>query len=114
MDKYIKVNDKNSFNMARQLIKKEGLLIGGSSGTAMYAAIKAAKILDKNQSCLVVLPDSIRNYLSKFIDDLETLLSENRVFRKFWKDNKIVYSSEIFNCTLNDAKLAFVKFINKN
>ena len=69
VDKYIKVNDKNSFNMARQLIKKEGLLIGGSSGTAMYAAIKAAKVLDKNQSCLVVLPDSIRNYLSKFIDD---------------------------------------------
>ena len=41
-------------------------------------------------------------------------LSENRVFRKFWKDNKIVYSSEIFDCTLEDAKIAFVKFINKN
>ena len=66
---FIKVNDENSFKMARKLIKKEGLVIGGSSGTAMYAAIKAAKKLDKKQSCLVVLPDSIRNYLSKFVDD---------------------------------------------
>ena len=69
IDKYIKVNDEDSFNMAKQLIKKEGLLVGGSSGTAMYAAIKAAKKLTKHQNCLVILPDSIRNYLSKFVDD---------------------------------------------
>ena len=69
VDRYIKVNDENSFNTARALIKKEGLLIGGSSGTAMYAAIEAAKNLDSTQNCLVILPDSIRNYLSKFADD---------------------------------------------
>ena len=69
VNQYIKVNDENSFNTARALIKKEGLLIGGSSGTAMYAAIQAAKNLDSKQNCLVILPDSIRNYLSKFADD---------------------------------------------
>ena len=69
VNQYIKVNDENSFNTARTLIKKEGLLIGGSSGTAMYAAIEAAKNLDSKQNCLVILPDSIRNYLSKFVDD---------------------------------------------
>ena len=69
VDRYIKVNDENSFNTARTLIKKEGLLIGGSSGTAMYAAIEAAKNLDSTQNCLVILPDSIRNYLSKFADN---------------------------------------------
>ena len=69
IDKYIKVNDKDSFNMAKMLIKKEGLLVGGSSGTAVVAAIEAARNLKPNQDCLVILPDSIRNYLTKFVDD---------------------------------------------
>ncbi len=69
IDQYIKVNDEDSFNTAKNLIKKEGLLVGGSSGTAMFAALQAAQQLDKNQNCLVILPDSIRNYLSKFVDD---------------------------------------------
>ena len=41
-------------------------------------------------------------------------LSDYRVIRKFLKDNKIVYSSEIFNCTLEEAKLTFQKFISVN
>ena len=69
IDKYIKVNDENSFNTARDLIKNEGLLVGGSSGTAIYAALQSAQELDANQKCLVILPDSIRNYLTKFVDD---------------------------------------------
>ena len=69
IDKYIKINDKDSFNMARKIIKKEGLLVGGSSGGAVWAALRAAKELKSNEKCLVILPDSIRNYLSKFPDD---------------------------------------------
>ena len=69
IDQYIKVNDKNSFKTARSLIQMEGLLVGGSSGTVTYAALEASQRLDKNQKCLVILPDSIRNYLSKFVDD---------------------------------------------
>lgn len=69
VDEYIKVNDKDSFIMARRLIREEGLLIGGSSGTAVFAALKAAQKLKKGQRCLVILPDSIRNYMTKFVDD---------------------------------------------
>ena len=69
IDKYIKINDKNSFLMARKLIKEEGLFIGGSSGGAVYAGLRAAKELSAGQKCLIILPDSIRNYLSGFVND---------------------------------------------
>lgn len=69
IDKYIKINDRNSFHTARDLIREEGLLVGGSSGAAMWAALQAAKSLSKGQKCLVILPDSIRNYMSKFPND---------------------------------------------
>jgi len=69
VDAYIKVNDQDSFLMARRLIREEGLLVGGSSGTAVWAALKAAQSLKKGDKCVVILPDGIRNYLSKFVDD---------------------------------------------
>ncbi|QEY49963.1 pyridoxal-phosphate dependent enzyme [Legionella longbeachae] len=69
IDQYIKINDINSFQTARDLIREEGLLVGGSSGAAMWAALQAAKSLSKGQKCLVILPDSIRNYMSKFAND---------------------------------------------
>jgi cystathionine beta-synthase len=69
IDEYVKINDADSFHTARRLIREEGLLVGGSSGSAMWAALQAAKSLKKGQRCLVLLPDSIRNYLSKFVDD---------------------------------------------
>ncbi|MDR3478179.1 MAG: cystathionine beta-synthase [Gammaproteobacteria bacterium] len=69
VDEYIKVNDEDSFLMARRLIREEGLLVGGSAGTAVWAALKAAKRLKKGEKCVVILPDGVRNYLSKFVDD---------------------------------------------
>lgn len=69
IDAYVKTNDADSFRLARQLMHDEGLLVGGSSGSAMFAALQAAKSLGKGQKCLVILPDSIRNYMSKFAND---------------------------------------------
>lgn len=78
VDEYVKVNDKDSFDMARRLIREEGLLVGGSSGTAVWGALKAAKRLKKGQKCVVILPDGVRNYMSKFVDD------------QWMRDNKLV------------------------
>tara|TARA_Y100000588_G_scaffold113626_1_gene124703 strand:+ start:2916 stop:3869 length:954 start_codon:yes stop_codon:yes gene_type:complete len=69
IDQYIKTQDQESFIMARRLIKEEGLLCGGSSGATMVAALSAASILKDGQNCLVILADSIRNYMTKFPSD---------------------------------------------
>ncbi|MCL4120373.1 UNVERIFIED_CONTAM: hypothetical protein GTU68_008250 [Idotea baltica] len=69
VDVWYKTNDKESFSMARRLIKEEGLLCGGSCGTAMAVAVKAAASLEAGQRCVVVLPDSVRNYMSKYLSD---------------------------------------------
>lgn len=69
VDQYIKTSDKDAFLMARRLIREEGLLCGGSCGSAIWAALQTAPSLIAGQKCLVLLPDSIRNYLTKFVDD---------------------------------------------
>ena len=69
VDDYVKTKDEESFIMARRLIKEEGLLCGGSSGTATVAALKSAKVLKEDQKCLILLPDGIRNYMTKFPND---------------------------------------------
>lgn len=69
VDHYIKISDKDAFHTARKLIREEGLLCGGSSGAAVWAALIAAKSLKQGEKCVVILPDSIRNYLTKFVDD---------------------------------------------
>ena len=69
VDEWVKTADKESFLMARRLIKEEGLLVGGSSGSAVWAALQVADRLEKGQKCLIILPDSIRNYMTKFVND---------------------------------------------
>lgn len=69
IDAYVKTNDVDSFRTARRLIREEGLLVGGSCGAAMWGALQAAQSLSKGQKCLVILPDSIRNYMSKYAND---------------------------------------------
>lgn len=67
VDEWYKTEDKSSFLMARRLIREEGLLCGGSAGSAMVVALQAAKKLKKGQRCVVLLADSTRNYMSKFL-----------------------------------------------
>lgn len=71
VDVWYKTDDRESFSFARRLIAEEGLLVGGSSGSAMAAMVRGVKDLGlgKGDIVVVVLPDSIRSYLSKFADD---------------------------------------------
>ncbi|XP_058834881.1 cystathionine beta-synthase-like [Topomyia yanbarensis] len=69
VDRWIKFNDKLALPMARRLIAEEGFLCGGSSGGNVAVALEAAKNLKEGQNCVVILPDNIRNYLSKFVSD---------------------------------------------
>jgi cystathionine beta-synthase len=68
VDVWVKTNDTESFKYARQLMRDEGLLVGGSSGTAIMAMMQQAASLKEGQNCVVILPDGIRNYLTKFVD----------------------------------------------
>ncbi|HEU0034999.1 MAG TPA: cystathionine beta-synthase [Kofleriaceae bacterium] len=69
VDRWFKSNDRDSFLVARQLIRQEGLFVGGSSGAAVWAALQVCKELGAGKRVVVILPDSIRNYLTKFVDD---------------------------------------------
>jgi len=66
---WVKSNDRDSFRIARQLIRQEGLLVGGSSGAAVWAAMKIGKTMKPGQRLVVILPDAVRNYMTKFVDD---------------------------------------------
>ena len=69
IDEMVRVSDRDSFMMARRITREEGLLVGGSSGTAAVAAIKLAKTLPKDAIVVVIFPDSGRGYMSKIFND---------------------------------------------
>ena len=68
-DEVIAVNDAESFAMTRRLAREEGLLVGGSSGMAVVAALRAAKDLGPDDIVVVLLPDSGRGYIGKIFND---------------------------------------------
>ena len=69
VDEWIRVSDRDSFLTARRLAREEGILAGGSGGTSVWAALKVGARLDPGARVLTMIPDSGRNYLSKFYDD---------------------------------------------
>ena len=83
VDEMVRVSDKESFNTARRLARDEGLLVGGSSGTAVAAALKFAQRLKEAKYIVVLLPDTGRNYLTKIFSD--SWMQENG----FWEENEV-------------------------
>jgi cystathionine beta-synthase len=82
VDRWVKSNDKDSFRVARQLIRQEGLLVGGSCGAAVWAAMQVAKDFPPGARIVCILADGIRNYLTKFVDD--RWLRENGFLEEDW------------------------------
>lgn len=69
IDDIVQVDDKESFNMTRLLLKEEGIFAGGSSGSAVAGLLKCSSILQEKDTAVVILPDSGSRYLSKIYND---------------------------------------------
>ncbi|KGN32822.1 cystathionine beta-synthase [Knoellia sinensis KCTC 19936] len=69
VDRIVAVSDADSFDMTRRLAREEGLLVGGSCGMAVVAALEVAKDLPAEATVVVLLPDSGRGYMSKIFSD---------------------------------------------
>ena len=80
VDEMVRVSDTESFNTARRLAREEGILAGGSAGTALAAALKYAQRLTQPREIVVLLPDTGRNYISKIFSD--EWMQQNG----FWQD----------------------------
>jgi cystathionine beta-synthase len=83
VDEWVKTNDRDSFLMARRLIRNEGLLVGGSSGSAVWAALEIAKKAGPGKRIVTLLPDAVRNYMTKFLDD--AWMRENGFTEQSWE-----------------------------
>src|SRR5439155_10865867 len=69
VDRYVPVSDRDSFLTARSITRQEGILVGVSSGTALFAALKVAREIPPDALMVVIFPDTGRNYLSKLYSD---------------------------------------------
>ena len=69
IDTILRISDRESFLMARRVAREEGLLVGGSSGTAAAAAVRVARDLPPEAVMVVIMPDSGRGYMSKIFND---------------------------------------------
>jgi cystathionine beta-synthase len=69
VDEMRQMNDRESFTMARQLVREEGLFVGGSSGSNVHVAVQVARELGPGKTVVTVLPDAGTRYITKFLSD---------------------------------------------
>src|SRR5215813_13552966 len=91
VDEVIRVDDRTSFYWARRLAREEGILTGGSAGTALAAALVYARRLTANDVVVVLLPDTGRGYLSKQFNDT------------WMRENNMLVQAETIEPTLRDV-----------
>jgi cystathionine beta-synthase len=97
VDRWVKCNDLDSLVMMRRLIRDEGLLCGGSCGAAVSCALKAAECLEEGQTCVVILPDSVRNYMTKALSDdwmldhgfVDNDVIKPKLFKTWWAEKRV-------------------------
>ncbi len=87
VDEWVKTEDRESLLMARRLIRHEGLLCGGSSGSAVWAAVEMAKKYGPNKRIVTILPDSVRNYMTKFLD--QAWMRANGFTESLWESESV-------------------------
>jgi cystathionine beta-synthase len=87
VDEWVKTEDRESFLMARRLIRQEAMLVGGSSGSAVWAALQIGKKYGPKKRIVTILPDSVRNYMTKFLDD--RWMRENGFTEASWETNTL-------------------------
>ena len=111
VDGWVKVDDQEAFDMSRRLIKEEGLLVGGSSGSAVAGAIQYAlkHNLNENHRIVVILPDSVRNYINKFLDD--DWMTEKGLLSSEMYLNK---TSKLYGKKARDLNLSSVRTFKKS
>lgn len=105
IDRWIKSDDYESLRMSKRIIKDEGLLCGGSSGAALEAALKIAKDLPADKRVVVIFTDSVRNYMTKFLNDdwmLESgFLKQDEYDSKYYTQDVKTYGSDKTLAELN-------------
>ncbi len=118
-DRWIKTNDQESFSYSRRLIKEEGLLVGGSAGAVLWAALQYCKDLPADKRVVVVFVDSVRNYMTKFLNDdwmMENgFMNQNEYDRKNlnkYGSNKI-YGEELRISDLNLKQIPIARTNSK-
>jgi len=97
VDDWVKTTDGESFAMSRRLIREEGMLVGGSAGSTMVAAMKVARTMKKGERLVVLFADSVRNYMSKFLNDqwmvdggfMAAPLEDSKVTGEWWASRPI-------------------------
>ncbi len=113
LDDVIQVDDRESFLMTRRLVREEGLFCGGSSGTAVHAALQLARSLPADKTVVVILPDSGSRYLSKVFND--DWMRENRFLGYPLAEGRVAYTlrgrkpAELATETPRDAKTAVIE-----